>query len=414
MKRFFITLLFISFLSSSFVEGALLRKKKEALDIIQQDELALKMLEKAGKAEEAGRKKSAAKQYKDIFKKYSNSYYSPEALYRAANIRADQKKWKKAYETFNTIIVFYPNYGKFNDILQEQFDIANTLATKKTSRFFGVIPFYNYDSAVKYFEVLVANAPYSDFAPLSLFQVGLIHKKRGYEGRAIDAFDRLVNNYPRSMLAPDAYRELANTFSSLVDGPKYDQGATREAIANYKDYLILFPDDILVETGEKGLQEMEDIYARSKLEMGEFYYKKRKNLLAARVFFNEAITVAPNSKSAFKARDYLAVMPEPAPALQDGQQPVVASTQEDSSGRGLVRRMQFWRRSQSDAPLPDLEQSQPIEVAAVEPAADNLAETAGGGDSDPAASEKGSKGGIVNKVIFWRKDRKKESPVSKE
>ncbi len=412
-QRFILTILLFCATSTSIVEGALLgKRKKENLDIIQQDELALQLLKTAEKDETAGRKKSAAKKYMEVFKRYSNSFYSPEALYRSAKIRSGQHKWKKAYETFNTVVVFYPHYEKFNAILQEQFDIANTMATKKTSRFFGVIPFYNYDSSVKYFEILIANAPYSDFAPLSLFQVALIHKKRGHEIRAIDAFDRLVNNYPKSMLTPDAYRELANTFSSLVEGPKYDQGATREAIANYKDYLILFPDDNLVEAGEKGLQEMEDTFAKSKLEMGEFYYKKRKNIEAARVFFNEAITVAPNSNSAQNARDYLAVMPEP-PVAGEGVAVAAAANQDDSSKRGLIRRMQFWRRSQDGETQTPLEEGSTIEVASVEPPqtgepAENSAES----ETDPVEEETGR--GVLNRMVFWRKDRKKESPVSEE
>ncbi len=411
-QRFiFLVILITCFATAPVVEGGFLgKKKKENLDIIQQDELALELLKSAEAEEEAGRKKSAVKKYKLIFKKYSNSYYSPEALYRAAQIRAQQGKWKKVYEFFNTVIVYYPNYEKFNAILQEQFDIANTMATKKTSRFFGFISFYNYDAAVKYFEVLIANAPYSDFAPLSLFQVALIHKKRGKEIYAIDAFDRLVNNYPQSMLAPDAYRELADTFSSLVAGPKYDQGATREAIANYKDYLILFPDDNLVEAGEKGLQEMEDIFAKSKLEMGEFYYKKRKNYVAARIFFNEAITVAPNSNSAQYARDYLAVMPEPATPAE-GLETVVAA-KSDSSKRGLIRRMQFWRTSQTGVGQTPQEDAPPIEVASVEPQSGESAENTVDSETDPAEEEPTRS--VLNRMMFWRKGQKKESPVSDE
>ena len=41
---------------------------------------------------------------------------------------------------------------------------------------------------------------------------------------------------------------------------------------------------------------MKEILAQSKFKMAEFYYKKRKNYPAARVFYNEAITVAPNPR----------------------------------------------------------------------------------------------------------------------
>ena len=43
------------------------------------------------------------------------------------------------------------------------------------------------------------------------------------------------------MLAPDAYYNMAQTYSNLVNGTEYDQGSTRQAISYYEDFLILFP-----------------------------------------------------------------------------------------------------------------------------------------------------------------------------
>ena len=43
------------------------------------------------------------------------------------------------------------------------------------------------------------------------------------------------------MLAPDAYYNMAQTYSNLVNGAEYDQGSTRQAISYYEDFLILFP-----------------------------------------------------------------------------------------------------------------------------------------------------------------------------
>lgn len=50
---------------------------------------------------------------------------------------------------------------------------------------------------------------------------------------------------------------------------------------------------------------MQDTYARSRLVMGDFYYYYRNNNVAASIFYNETITIAPTSKAAEEARAQL-------------------------------------------------------------------------------------------------------------
>ena len=119
---------------------------------------------------------------------------------------------------------------------------------------------------------------------------------------AIDALDRMINTYPRSTLTPDAYLKIAQTHASLVDGPYYDQKSTKEAITYYEDYMILFPGDAGMASAEKGLTAMKTVLAKSKLTMADYYYKYRKNYKAAKVIYNEAITVYPDSDLAAQAR----------------------------------------------------------------------------------------------------------------
>ena len=54
----------------------------------------------------------------------------------------------------------------------------------------------------------------------------------------------------------------------------------------------------LVGEAEKALTQMREIYAQSKLRTANYYYIYRKNQRAAINFYNETITVAPNSEAA--------------------------------------------------------------------------------------------------------------------
>ena len=267
---------------------------------------ALDSMNKARATEENGHHSSAMSSYEKIAKKYPHSVYAPEALYRAAKIRLERKQYFKAFDQFQTVVTDYPNTGHFNDIIGEQYRIANSLLDGARNRYFGLIPgFKNRSRGVEYFEKVLVTAPYSDYAPLALMNIAQGHKKLGEPDEAIDALDRMINNYPQSLLAPDAYLRIAQAHASLVQGPYYDQAAAKQAITYFEDFMILYPSDTGVKTADTGLVDMKKELAQSKMKIGDFYFYKRSNYKSARVFYNEAITSYPDSDVAKDARTRL-------------------------------------------------------------------------------------------------------------
>lgn len=271
---------------------------------------ALDAMNKARSAEEAGSTRSAAKAYVNIAKKYPNSIYAPEALYRAARLYLARRDYNKAFENLQQILARYPNTRRFNEITGEQYRIASALLDGARGRmFFGLLPgFTQREKAIEYFENILVNAPYSDYAPLSLMNIARAHQRLNNTPEAIDALDRMINNYPQSILAPDAYLKLAQTHATLVEGPYYDQANTKESITYFEDFMILFPSDTNIPAAEKGLDGMKRMLAESKMKIGDFYFYKRSNFKAARVFYNEAITAYPDSAIAQVAKDRLAAV----------------------------------------------------------------------------------------------------------
>jgi outer membrane protein assembly factor BamD len=265
---------------------------------------ALDMMNDARASEEKGSRRSAIRTYGKVAKNYPNSIYAPEALYRSAHLRLSGKDYQKAFEDFQGVVSRYPNTKRFNEIIGEQYRIASALLDGARGRLlWGLLPgFTARDKALEYFETILANAPYSDYAPLSLMNIARGHQKLNQTEDAIDALDRMVNNYPQSLLAPDAYLKLGQTHATLVDGPYYDQGATKEAITYFTDFMLLFPSDSGVAAAEKGLDNMKTMLAESKMKIGDFYFYKRDNYTAAKVFYNEAITSYPESPIAKRAK----------------------------------------------------------------------------------------------------------------
>ena len=268
---------------------------------------AVELMNTARNAEEAGEAKKAIKNYDRVAKRYPNSIYAAEALYRTGLLYEKRRQYYKAFDSLQEIVQKYPNNPKFAQVIADQYRIANTLMEGKRAYMWGVIPgFKNREKAIEYFERIVANAPFSDYAPLSLMNIARGHQRMDANEEAIDALDRMINSYPRNVLTPDAYLKLAETHASLVDGPAYDQASTKAAITYYEDYLIQFPGDSGAGNAEQGLAGMKTMLAESKMILADYYYKYRRNYKAARVFYNEAITTFPDSPVAERARTMLA------------------------------------------------------------------------------------------------------------
>lgn len=285
---------------------------------------ALELMNKARRDEDRGNIRAAIKGYNKVVKKYGTSIYTPEALYRSAKLYLQRKQYTKAYDAYQTIVTRYPNTTRFNEIIGEQYRIASALLDGARGYWWGIIPgFKDRAKGIQQFEILLWEAPYSDYAPLALMNIARGHQRLHNTEEAIDALDRMINNYPDSLLTADAYIKLAQAHASLVEGPYYDQASTQEAITYFQDFMILFPGDANVAAAETGLDNMRNVLAQSKIKMADFYFHKRDNYTAARVFYNEAITVYPDSAVAQLARKRLAEVDAEAakhqPAATDGE-----------------------------------------------------------------------------------------------
>lgn len=268
-----------------------------------QESEASARLERAKAKLAAGNTGSAVRSFKKIIKKYPETLASGDARHLYAQILMSKGRWGKAFDNLQEIISKQPNYENFDQVIGAQFDCATALMEGARGRIFWIIPgFKQYDKAARQFEQIVRNAPYSEYAALALMNIAIVSEQKQRPEDAIDALDRLINYYPQSMLAPDAYYNMAQTYSDLVNGAEYDQGSTRQAISYYEDFLILFPQSSKLGEVESKLVAMEDLLARSRLKLGNFFYNYRSNNTAALVFYNETITIAPDSEAADEAR----------------------------------------------------------------------------------------------------------------
>ena len=259
----------------------------------------------------------------------------PESLFRAANLREKKGDWQKAFEHLRLIAEAYTDYD-FERVAESLMRIAERLAKEKLPRKWGVVPRFRSGSQDRLrLNQIAGLARGPRFAPRALMALSEIALQDNKEEEAIDALERLTNLYPDNYLCEEAYFILAKIFDDRVAGPKYDQGATLKALNFYEDYLILFAEsppqskheelrdykNRLIEAEERNLsaeagrKKMRETLAASKVVVGEYVEKYGKYYLThwrelgnrpALQFYNEAITIAPESEAAREAEKKVA------------------------------------------------------------------------------------------------------------
>jgi len=254
----------------------------------------------------------------------------PEAIYRLALIEEKQGDWKSSFEHLELIANAYVLYD-FNRVAESLLRIAEKIVTEKQPKKWGFVPRLSSSSENRArFLQIVELAKGPKFAPRALMILANLAIKDEKEDEAIDALERLINFYPENFRSENAFFMLAEIYRKKTAGPSYDQHSIKTALHHYEDYLILYdnppPRDsseslndyqtrlkdssMRKEQAQLGVNEMSEILAESKIEVGEYVEKYGKYFLVrwkelgnepALKFYREAIDHYTNTKAAREA-----------------------------------------------------------------------------------------------------------------
>lgn len=277
------------------------------LDTEEKRQNALEKMNEAKRLQDKGKYGAAIGIYDDVIDDYPGSDFSAEAFYQRGNCRFLRNQFEKSFSDYEEIVRRRPEFSKFNDVIRGEYRVADAIKSGKRPYLWGRLPWFkDYKKGLEYFESVNRNAPYGRLATQALYDKGILALAIDENDTAIDAFERVINNYPDDTLVPDAYLALAKTCEISIIGPEWDQGATRNALNYYNDYISLFPQNPNAPEAVKGAEKMRETLARNRLDLGKFYYNRRNNSRAAAIFFNEVVNISPDSEAAKEAQEFLA------------------------------------------------------------------------------------------------------------
>lgn len=250
--------------------------------------------------------------YESVIAAFPTTLFAAEAFYQQSVILTMSRQFEDAFERIRVLVETYPGSDRIADALAQGYMIAEMgRQGVRPRKFGGRVPWLKDRKAVlRFYDTLYAMAPQSSIAPRVLFQKGSFASEIAtevFEGErtqeAIEAFEQLISVHPDSPLVPEAYLRLAATYESLCPGADWDQVSTRRALNYYTDFYSLYPEHSKAEFAYNRTEALRSLIAENRLSVGDFYYIRRNNMRAALSFYNEALTHAPDSPAATKARE---------------------------------------------------------------------------------------------------------------
>ena len=264
--------------------------------------------------ERTGDSSGAIKAFEDVVLFFPDSDFAAEALYRQGEIYSARRQFALAFDCFSALEDSYPASPRLEDALVQAYLVTEMVRGGVRPLKGGWLPWFKDRTlALKYYDRLYEMAPHAKISPRLLYNKGkfAFELSEGWFSfdktlDAIDALERMISIYPEAKFVPDAYLELARTYEAGIVGPDWDQIPARRAISYYTDFYSLFPEHPQAESAYEKTVELTNLLAANRVVFGDFYYSRHNNLRAALTFYNEALTLAPDSPAGKDAQERIA------------------------------------------------------------------------------------------------------------
>lgn len=309
-------------------------------------------------AEQAGNAKRALNAYRTILRKYPKDTKAPPACYRAAQIVEKQGDLFRAAGLYKTLVEKYPGTPDFDQAIEAQFRIGELFLQGKKKKFIGIPVGDNLDRAVDVFAEVVRTAPYGRYTARAQFDIGLARERQGNNDAAVQAYQAVVDKFPKEPVASDAQYQLGYVWFQAARSGTKDAGAARNAKIGFQDFLQKYPRSEKAAQARQDLGRLDVKQTTDAFRIAKFY-DTQKQFKAAVIYYTEVVRQEPGSAHAAQAqrridqlfKKFGDVVMEPVITASKEKKKTTASRERQSSARGQDPNMRGAAPSDV-APLP--------------------------------------------------------------
>jgi outer membrane protein assembly factor BamD (BamD/ComL family) len=218
-----------------------------------------------------GRQRSALSALNALVHRWHAAPEAVRAQLTYARILESMGKLPQAFDEFQYAMQFYVGQFAFDDVLARQQRIAEQIVNMRHGRLLGLPGWRDPAFAVPFFETLLQNAPRSRLAPDWQYRIGQLREEDGDLERAVRVYELTASRYPNSPRAEEAaVRRAMCLYRLAADRPRSERALT-EAVGAFEGLVDAYPRSKAVADARPKLEELTDRLAVLVFERAEFY-----------------------------------------------------------------------------------------------------------------------------------------------
>jgi outer membrane protein assembly factor BamD len=253
-------------------------------------------------ADEGGNANAAIEGYRAALKKYPLAPEASTAQYRLAELLEAQGDLSRAFNAYQALLTRYPDTPNFERAVAAQVAIANKYLQGRQQKILGVNVGNSAKRAQEMYTNILSNAPFSKYAPVAQFNLGLSYEKQSQPFEAIKAYQKVLDTYPNSDVDDDALYQIAYVYLRIGLAQKsQDLSSLIQARNTFEDFLIEYPNSEKAPQAKENLarlggEEADDVFRIAK------FYEFSKDLKSSVIYYNDVIRRQPGTKQAELAK----------------------------------------------------------------------------------------------------------------
>lgn len=240
-------------------------------------------------------------EFDKLAKQYEFSDYASRAQYYVGLCYENMQKYYTAFENYQKAIDNFPHLANMDEVLARQYAIGMIYLEKPNPKVLGNDIMAPLDRAVEIFKRVVENAPYGKHAEDAQLKLGEALKKSERYEEAVQAYHKIVDDYPNSKFATKAMYEEAYCAYKASLRPAYDSNATNNAIKTFEKFVDKNKDTGLTQEAVKTMKRLKDNVSEKSFETAQFY-EARGKAEAAIIYYQDIIDTYPDSPFTDKAK----------------------------------------------------------------------------------------------------------------
>jgi outer membrane protein assembly factor BamD len=259
---------------------------------------AIELYADARGADEAGASAKAINLYRVALRRYPLVPQAATAQYRVAELLEASGDLSRAFNAYQTLLTKYPDTPNFERAVAAQVTIANKYLNGRQQKFLGVPVGGSAKRAQEMYAAIISNAPFSKYAPIAQFNLGLAYEKQSIPFDAIKAYQKVLDSYPNSDVCDDALYQIAYVYMRVgLATQSQDLSALVQARNTFEDFLIEYPNSEKAAQATENLTKLGTAEATDVMRVAKFY-EFTKDFKAAKTYYDEVIRRQPKTKEA--------------------------------------------------------------------------------------------------------------------